>query len=74
MRITEKAYTPEMNKLISKVVGSGPSEDELIMLSVLAMFDETMQALAHADQELAGVVLELYQEIELYLRSQGVEN
>jgi hypothetical protein len=70
----EKDYTPQLNQLVGLIVDAGPSADEMTLLSVLAIMDESLQlVMRNADSNTSDAILAMYSEIEHYLDMDRVD-
>lgn len=70
--IIEKYWTPNLNQLCKVLLEGGPSQEEIALLSVLAIMDETMRLVAQTP-EYGEAVMQTYNEIEQYLSKEGFE-
>lgn len=71
--IIEKFWTPNLNQLCKVIIDGGPTEEEISLLCVLAIMDETMRNLAMTPGPYSQSVMQTYHEVELYLRKEGFE-
>jgi len=69
--IIEKFYTPNLNVLCKELINSNPSNDEITLLSVLAIMDETLREFAEKEGVYKFGALQTYNEIEQYLKGEG---
>ena len=68
MRIVDKFFTPLLNSFINMMVDQGPSTEELKLMGVLSIMDETLRALAEdTESEYQCAALQTYSEIEKYV-------
>jgi len=61
-----------MNSLCKTLIEGGPSEEEITLLCVLSIMDETMRVLAETPAY-GKAVMHTYNEIEEYLDKEGFE-
>lgn len=66
-----ETWSEELNGLIDTLKEGGPSEEELCLMGVIAIMDETFRAFANCPGH-QDAVFQTYFEIEEYLRQEGV--
>jgi len=67
--IIDKFFTPRLNTMCKTMIMEGPTEDEITLLTVLAIMDELLREITNT--EYRGAAMQAYKEVEIYLDKEG---
>lgn len=70
VREIRETWSPKLNDLIKTLKDGGPSNEELTLMSIIAIMDETMRELSRTQYH--APIFQTYNEIEAYIESEGV--
>lgn len=73
MYITKNFGSEELNGLVKMLMESGATPEELSILSIMTMMDDTLQAFRE-DEKYAPLVKDTYATIDQYISQRGLEN
>lgn len=64
--ITE-TWSPELNELITTLKDGGPSQEEFVLMGIIAIMDETLREISCRVPQCADAVYGTYYEVEEYI-------